>query len=93
MFKKAVAFNVSHMICSASFFYCHSASAFSLFPTEEKDLIVLQCLLYVCNECLLLSITLQIKVEILSVVFLCFLLSLFIFYFEKVVMAVVQSCI
>lgn len=73
MFKKAVAFNVSHMICSASFFYCHSANAFSLFPTEEKNLIVLQCLFYVCNECLLLSITLQIKSGdfICSVFMLC----------------------
>lgn len=80
MFQKAVVFNASHMICSASFFYCHSVSAFSLFPTEEKILVVLQCLFYVHNEYFLLTITLQIRSGVaLSVVFLCFLLSFFLY--------------
>lgn len=68
------------MICSASFFYCHTLSAFSLFPTEEKILVVLQCLFYVHNEYLLLSITLQIRSGVvLSVVVLCFLLPFFLY--------------
>lgn len=80
MFQKAVAFNASRMICSASFFYCHTVSAILLFPTEEKILVVLQCLFHMCNECLLSSITLQIKSGVvLSVVALYFLLSFFLY--------------
>lgn len=79
MFRKAVAFNVSHMICSASSFYCHCASAFSLFPTEEENLIVLQCHFYMCNGCLLLSITLQIKSgDFICSVFILFVVILYI---------------